>query len=89
MSVSVDGFVSSADGAKDWVFKTGEEESLDWSVGQIRQAGLIIMGRKSFETMPPYLPTATGPFAAPMNEISQGPGYKKKDSKAGLFGDEL
>jgi dihydrofolate reductase len=27
------------------------------------------MGRKSFEGMAPYWPTATGPFAAPMNEI--------------------
>jgi len=32
-------------------------------------ASLIIMGRKSFENMAPYWLTATGPFAAPMNEI--------------------
>lgn len=69
MSVSLDGFVADSDGQKDWVFKTGDEESLAWSVNEIRQAGLIIMGRKSFETMAPYWPTATGPFAAPMNEI--------------------
>ena len=56
MPVSVDGFVSSVNGAKDWVFKTGDDESLAWSVGQIRQTGLIIMGRKSFETMAPYWP---------------------------------
>jgi dihydrofolate reductase len=77
MSVSVDGFVSSADGGKDWVFKTGDEESLAWSVGEIRQAGLIIMGRKSFETMAPYWPTATGAFAAPMNEIPKAVFTKK------------
>ncbi|MCU7550202.1 dihydrofolate reductase family protein [Chitinophagaceae bacterium LB-8] len=69
MSVSLDGFVADSDGQKDWLFKTGDEESLAWSVDKIRQAGLIIMGRKSFETMAPYWPTATGPFAAPMNEI--------------------
>lgn len=69
MSVSFDGFVSAADGGKDWVFKTGDEESAAWSVEKIRQAGLIIMGRKTFETLAPYWPTATGPFAAPMNEI--------------------
>jgi dihydrofolate reductase len=69
MSMSIDGFVSGTDGRKDWVFKTGDEQSLAWSVGTIREAGLIIMGRKSFETMAPYWPTATGPFAAPMNEI--------------------
>ncbi len=69
MSVSVDGFVAGSEGGKDWVFKTGDEESLAWSVDEIRQAGLIIMGRKSFETMAPYWPAASGPFAAPMNEI--------------------
>jgi dihydrofolate reductase len=69
MSISVDGFVSDADGKNDWIFKTGDEESLAWSVGSISQAGMIIMGRKSFENMAPYWPTATGPFAAPMNEI--------------------
>jgi dihydrofolate reductase len=69
MSISVDGFVSGADGKNDWIFKTGDEESLAWSVGSASQAGLIIMGRKSFEGMAPYWPTATGPFAALMNEI--------------------
>jgi dihydrofolate reductase len=77
MSMSIDGFVSGADGSKDWLFKTGDEESLDWSVGQIREAGLIIMGRKSFQTMAPYWPTATGPFAQPMNEIPKGVFTKK------------
>ena len=69
MSLSLDGFVADLNGQKDWIFNTGDEESLAWSVGKIRDAGLIIMGRKSFETMAPYWPTATGPFAAPMNEI--------------------
>jgi len=69
MSISIDGFVSTSDGGKEWLFKTGDEESLAWSVGTIRTAGIIIMGRKSFETMVPYWPTATGPFAKPMNEI--------------------
>jgi dihydrofolate reductase len=69
MSISIDDFVGGANGENDWVFKTGDEESLAWSVGSASQAGLIIMGRKSFEGMAPYWPTATGPFAAPMNEI--------------------
>jgi dihydrofolate reductase len=69
MSISTDGFVSGPDGKNDWVFKTGDEESAAWSVGSASQAGLIIMGRKSFENLAPYWPTATGPFATPMNEI--------------------
>ena len=83
MSISLDGFVSGANGENDWIFKTGDEESLAWSVGAARQAGLIIMGRKSFEGMAPYWPTATGPFAAPMNEIPKAvftkKGYKGTD----------
>jgi dihydrofolate reductase len=50
---------------------------LAWSVGSAREAGLIIMGRKSFENMAPYWPTATGPFAAPMNEIPKAVFTKK------------
>lgn len=84
MSVSLDGFVCDANGGKDWVFKTGDEESLAWSVGKISEAGLIIMGRKSFEEMAPYWPTATGPFAAPMNTIPKAlftkKGFKGIDS---------
>ena len=69
MSISVDGFVSGPNGGNDWVFRSSDEASRAWVVGQCREAGLIIMGRKSFENMAPYWPTATGPIAAPMNEI--------------------
>lgn len=77
MSMSVDGFVATANGENDWIFKSSDEASLAWSVGQSREAGLIIMGRKSFQGMAPYWPTATGPFAAPMNEIPKALFTKK------------
>jgi dihydrofolate reductase len=77
MSVSLDGFVCDTKGQKDWLFKTGDQESMAWSVGIIRGAGLIIMGRKSFEEMAPYWPTATGPFAEPMNSIPKALFTKK------------
>ena len=69
MSLSVDGFVAGPDGKADWIFRNSDETSRAWSVAQSREAGLIIMGRKSFEVLASYWPTATGPFAAPMNEI--------------------
>src|SRR5215475_6730204 len=69
MSLSVDGFVGGPNGENDWVFKSSDETSRAWSVERSWEAGLIIMGRKSFEIMAPYWPTASGPFAAPMNEI--------------------
>ena len=77
MSLSVDGFVAGPDGKADWIFKNSDETSRAWSVAQSREAGLIIMGRKSFEAMAPYWPTATGPFAAPMNEIPKALFSKK------------
>ena len=82
MSMSVDGFVSGSNGGNDWIFKTGDEESKAWSVGLILEAGQIIMGRKSFETMASYWPTAAGPFAVPMNEIPKAL-FTKKGFKAG------
>jgi dihydrofolate reductase len=69
MSITVDGFVGGPNGENDWVFRSSDETSRAWSVEQSWTSDLIIMGRKSFEMMAPYWPTATGPFAAPMNEI--------------------
>ncbi|WP_118953098.1 dihydrofolate reductase family protein [Taibaiella helva] len=69
MSMSIDGFVAGPNGEKDWIFKTGDEQSKAWSVAVTREAGLIIMGRKTFEVIAPYWPTSTDAFAAPMNEI--------------------
>jgi len=77
MSLSLDGFVCDENGKNDWIFKTGDEESLAWSVEKSSDAGLLIMGRKSFEMMAPYWPTATGPFAAPMNQIPKAVFTKK------------
>ncbi len=77
MSISVDGFVADSNGKNDWVFKSSDETSRAWAVGQFWEAGLIIMGRKSFENMSPYWPTATGPFAAPMNKIPKALFSKK------------
>ena len=69
MSITVDGFVADVNGKADWIFKSSDETSRAWSLEQSYDVSLIIMGRKSFESMAPYWPTAPGPFAAPMNEI--------------------
>lgn len=67
--MSLDGFVADVNGKNDWIFKTGDEKSKAWSLEQFQEAGLIIMGRKSFEGMAPYWITSTDAFAGPMNEI--------------------
>ncbi len=83
MSMSIDGFVVGVNGEMDWIFKTGDEKSKAWSVGQCREAGIHIMGRKSFENMAGYWPTSTDVFATPMNEIPKAvftqKGYKGID----------
>ncbi len=77
MSISVDGFVSGPNGEIDWIFQTADELSMAWAVGLCREAGLHIMGSKTFQDMASYWPTATGPFAAPMNEIPKALFTKK------------
>lgn len=77
MSMSIDGFVSGPNNENDWVFKTSDEESKAWVLNKFRETGLIIMGRKSYESMSTYWPTAAGPFAAPMNEIPKAMFTKK------------
>lgn len=83
MSVTVDGFVAGPNGETDWIFRSSDETSRAWVVEQSWEAGLIIMGRKSFEGMATYWPTATGPFAAPMNEIPKGV-FTRKGFKVNL-----
>ena len=78
MSISLDGFVAGADGKGDWIFRSSDETSRAWSVEEYWKTGLIIMGRKSFENMSPYWPTATNAFAAPMNTIPKGVFTKKE-----------
>jgi dihydrofolate reductase len=69
MDVSLDGFVQGLNGESDWIFDTCDEGCTAWEVETIWQAGLHVMGRKTFEDMASYWPSATNPFAAPMNAI--------------------
>jgi dihydrofolate reductase len=77
MSVSVDGFVDAANGEIDWIFKTTDDEATAWIVGLCREAGLHIMGSKTFQDMASYWPTSVEAFAAPMNEIPKALFTKK------------
>lgn len=69
MSVSLDGFVSGPNGEADWIQRTGGPDTLDRLVQELRQAGVHIMGSMSYHAMASFYPTATVPFAPPMNEI--------------------
>jgi dihydrofolate reductase len=69
MSVSVDGFVGGPNGEIDWLFRSMDEGSTAWTVDSIGQAGVHVMGSRTFRDMAAYWPSSTEPFARPMNEI--------------------
>jgi dihydrofolate reductase len=69
MSVSVDGFVCGPNGEIDWIFRSNDEGATAWTVETLWQAGLHIMGSRTYQDMAAYWPTSTEPFAPPMNEI--------------------
>lgn len=69
MSVSIDGFVAGPNGEIDWIFKSTDDATADWIVDTLWQAGVHIMGSRTFHDMAAYWPTSTEKFAAPMNEI--------------------
>jgi dihydrofolate reductase len=69
MQISVDGFVGGPNGEVDWVFKSLDQAATDWIVAGIWQAGVHIMGRRTFFDMAAYWPYSTEPYAPPMNEI--------------------
>lgn len=69
MSVSLDGFVGGPNGEIDWIFKTMDGGATAWLVDTLWQAGVHVMGSRTYQDMVAYWPTSTEPFAAPMNEI--------------------
>ena len=69
MQMSVDGFVGGPNGEVEWVFKSLGGAATDWIVHGLSQAGVHIMGRRTFFDMAAYWPTSTEPYAAPMNDI--------------------
>ena len=69
MSISVDGFVCGPNGEIDWLIRTMDKSALDWIEKTLWQAGVHIMGSRTFHDMAAYWPTSTDPLAAPMNEI--------------------
>ena len=68
MSMSLDSFVSGPDGDVNWIF-SGDQEAIAWKVENLWNAGLIIMGSRSFQDMASFWPTSTTVFAPPMNQI--------------------
>ncbi len=69
MSITLDGFVGGADGKIDWLFQTLDEDARKWIADTIGQAGVHIMGSRTYADMAAYWPSSTDILAAPMNQI--------------------
>ena len=69
MSMSLDGFVASANDQNDWIFSTGSPDAKAWKLEGVSSAGVHIMGSRTFADMAAYWPYSSGVFAPPMNEI--------------------
>lgn len=69
MSISLDGYVAARDGSGAWKTAGSTAESRDWTVETVSGASALLLGATAFTEMAPYWPSASGPFAQPMNEI--------------------
>ena len=68
MVMSLDGFVTSPDGTHEWMFEWFGEDSGEWNLRALDEAGVHAMGRRSYELMGPYWAASEGPIASSMNE---------------------
>ncbi len=68
MVVSLDGFATSPDGTHEWMFEWFGEDSLQRNLRALEEAGVHVMGRRSYEIMGPYWAASGGPIATAMNE---------------------
>jgi dihydrofolate reductase len=69
MSVSLDGFVAEPNGELDWIFRSSSADSREQVVNTLREAGVHIMGSRSYYDMAAFWPFSDTPFTAPMNDI--------------------
>lgn len=69
MSMSADGFVGGPNGELDWAFPSMSDAGRQWTLELLEQASFHAMGRRAYEQMSNYWPSATIPLAGPMNAI--------------------
>jgi dihydrofolate reductase len=66
--LKIDGFVTSPDGTHDWMFEFFGDDSGEWNLRALAEAGVHAMGRCSYEIMGPYWAASDGQVATSMNE---------------------
>jgi dihydrofolate reductase len=69
MSVSLDGYVAPTDGSTGWIAAGASADRLSWTMETVSNAGAHLVGAATYAGWAGYWPSASGPFAKPMNEI--------------------
>ena len=69
MSVSLDGFVCGPNGELDWIFRTRGADSMAWVLNTLHEAGVHIMGSRTYYDMATFWPYSDSPLAPAMNDI--------------------
>jgi dihydrofolate reductase len=69
MSISLDGYVAPADGSTGWEAAGRSEDGAAWTLDTVSNAGTHLIGANTYARWAGFWPSASGPFAAPMNEI--------------------
>lgn len=68
MVLSLDGFATSPDGTHEWMFEWFDDDSLERNLRALDEAGVHVMGRRSYEIMGPHWAASEGPIATAMND---------------------
>ena len=69
MSVSLDRYVAPADGNSGWEAAGRSPDGAEWVLDTVSNAGAHLIGATTYAGWAGYWRSASGPFAAPMNEI--------------------
>ena len=69
MSVSLDGYVASADGSSGWEAAGRSPDGAEWVLDTVSNARTHLIGATTYAKWAGFWPDAAGPFAQPMNEI--------------------
>ena len=69
MQMSLDGFVGKPDGDVGFIFTSFDDQLTAYIVADVWNAGVHIMGAKTYGDMAAHWPTSTEAFAPPMNTI--------------------
>jgi dihydrofolate reductase len=69
MSVSLDWYVAPADGSSEWAAAGRSPDGAEWVLDTVSNAGAHLVGAATYTSWAGFWPNASGPFAAPMNEI--------------------